>query len=288
MLSVVTIVKNRNLQLSNLYQSLQTSVDCDGQTLPLHFIVVDMSGEARFIDFPETHSIKKYTYVSLEKHPSLSHSSMPLAMARNRGASLACSESIVFLDVDCIVAPTTVYELTDKLTKDTVLMATPRYLPMLPYHGNFKTLYPLAEPHPSREQCKGQCEARHFWSLAFSIDRSSFSGVNGFDEAFVGYGAEDTDFAYKLNVQGIKFHLLDTPVLHQYHTKVDPPLNYFKDIIKNAETFQSKWGEYPMMRWLDKFAELGLINSEYRTQSIIIQSEPNQDMIDACFSTTPY
>ncbi|WP_409241961.1 glycosyltransferase family 2 protein, partial [Caballeronia sp. INML3] len=36
-----------------------------------------------------------------------------------------------------------------------------------------------------------------FWSLNFACHLNTFEQIGGFDDAYTGYGGEDTDFAFR-------------------------------------------------------------------------------------------
>lgn len=99
-----------------------------------------------------------------------------------------------------------------------------------------------------------------FWSLAFGVRRTTFDRIGGFDEAFTGYGGEDTDF-------GFRAKQLDVPLLftggdvvfHQHHPVSDPPVEHLGDIVRNAQVFRRKWGWWPMEGWLNAFEAEGQI-----------------------------
>ena len=60
-----------------------------------------------------------------------------------------------------------------------------------------------AEPHPARprpaaDDGPAADDLRLFWSLSFAVDAARLGRVGGFDEAYVGYGGEDTDFGQRL------------------------------------------------------------------------------------------
>ena len=44
-----------------------------------------------------------------------------------------------------------------------------------------------------------------FWSLCFAIPAKLFAAGGGFDETYRGYGGEDTDFAFRMRVAGVRF-----------------------------------------------------------------------------------
>ena len=84
--------------------------------------------------------------------------------------------------------------------------------------------------------------------------------IGGFDESFSGYGAEDTDLAFRADAAGVPILFLGGPrAYHQHHGSYDPPLQHFRDIVANAARFHARHGFWPMDGWLADFARLGLI-----------------------------
>jgi len=275
--SVVTLVKGRRQQLHNLLLSIAAS---NSQPHDIHIVCMDDTNNVTIP--PQLNNVFLHTMKSAQN--------LPLAHARNTGFQAAQTNNICFVDVDCIVSPTLFASLLADLSDDTIVAAYPRYLSRVPVVSEFATLFPEAVAHPSREVISPHSVINHlkFWSIVFAIRKSSFVSTGGFDEAFIGYGAEDTDFAMSFHAAGLRLIFADDFVLHQYHDKYDPPLNYFSDILQNAQTFHNKWGFYPMERWLHKFAEFGLIEPFDGGAPPVVRRLPTEEDIAACRSTNPY
>lgn len=273
--SVVTLVKGRRQQLRNLLMSIKESVN---QPYDIHIVFMDAIS-----DFQNEWNLP------IDMHQMDSVQQLPLAAARNRGIEACKTDQIIFIDVDCIVSPTLFGSILAKLNDHKIISAYPLYLSTLPYHGHFNELEKSAIPHPARENLQPETDISHlqFWSLIFGVKMEIFRKIGGFDETFTGYGAEDTDFAMSFNQVGIKLQFVKDFVLHQYHEKYDPPLNYFETIIDNAIRFEEKWNFYPMKSWLRSFEEKGLIKIE-NNDTITIIAKPSQDLINLCKSVNPY
>ncbi len=100
-----------------------------------------------------------------------------------------------------------------------------------------------------------------FWSLAFAIRRDRFAALGGFDERFVGYGAEDTDFGFRAEPRALPLLFVGGAIAcHQHHGGHEPPVQHLDDIIRNATLFRARWGRWPMEGWLDAFEAMGLID----------------------------
>lgn len=272
---MVTLVKGRRKQLANLLDSIKQST-----IFPFDIQIICMDNLAG-IEIPE--GLKVNIKLIKDDH------SLPLASARNMGISTAETDNIIFIDVDCIVSPSLFESMLMNLTEENIIVAYPLYLPIVPENGTYSELIHNAIPHPERKHIPSNEPIPHlkFWSLIFAIKKATFGKIGGFDENFTGYGAEDTDFAMSFNSEGIKQIFVRDYILHQYHDKFDPPLNYFESIIKNAKQYKIKWKVLPMQRWLRRFEELGLIKIDEDDDITIIQ-KPTEIQIKNSVSPNPY
>lgn len=200
---------------------------------------------------------------------------LPLAQARNLAITRALrthrADLIVALDVDCLPAPGMIgrYERAAKRRPRALLSGPVRYLqPGAPAAGPLPTATELdaAPPHPARPvPADGalQTEPRYelFWSLSFALTPAVFHDLGGFDERYVGYGAEDTDFGMRAQRAGIELTWVGgAEAYHQHHPVSTPPVEHLHDIVRNATVFHDRWGTWPMEGWLAAFAERGLVD----------------------------
>ena len=185
--SVLTIVRNRSAHLAQLVEGLRRS-----DRRPDELIVVDMS------DDPITVGPTSFP-VRIERFET---DGLPLAAARNRAAALANHDMLVFLDVDCIPAPSLIEDYAAAAeANDGVLMGEVGYLPKGATASgiDYEAFERLAVKHADRagppRDMVGRCgDYRCFWSLNFALSARTFQEVGGFDPRYVGYGGEDTDF----------------------------------------------------------------------------------------------
>ena len=213
---------------------------------------------------------------------------LPLARARNAGRRAATTERLVFLDVDCIPSADLVPSLSHDLdAADGLICCEIRYLPAGTVADDWTevALRAAGHRHPVRHfPERGLARSENvglFWSLAFGVRATTFDRLGGFDEGFDGYGAEDTDLAFRADALGI-------PVLftagglafHQHHLACDPPLQHFSDIVRNAARFRARHGLWPMDGWLDAFAVRGLIGSNWR-DGLTVLRHPTSDEVAA-------
>jgi GT2 family glycosyltransferase len=235
------------------------------------------------------HGIERPAGFDVTIHDLDSEELLPLAAARNKGFSEAHTDTVIFVDVDCIVSPTLFEHMIAAITETSVIAAYPLYLPTVPESGDFDTYKHDAVSHPVRRQLVAGEPIPHlqFWSIIFGMRKEAFERAGGFDETFTGYGAEDTDFAMSFHRAGLTQLFVNDYVLHQYHDKYDPPLNHFDAIIENATRYKNKWGELPMRSWLDAFAEMGLIAIN-NDETLHVLRHPTEQEIAASVSKHPY
>ena len=251
--SVLTIVKNRAAHLAELVEGLRRSA-----LQPAEFVVVDMSDAPVRIgptDFP----------VVVRR---LDGQGLPLARARNVAAEAASGDHLIFLDVDCIPLRECLPRLTAELAaEDALLCADIRYLGAGEASPGWSeaALVSSGRSHPVRDfpedGVRREPNYGLFWSLAFAIRRERFAALGGFDERFVGYGAEDTDFGFRAEAAGLPLLFVGGAIAcHQHHGGHHPPVQHLDDIIRNASLFRDRWGRWPMSGWLDAFEAMGLID----------------------------
>ncbi len=202
---------------------------------------------------------------------------LPLAAARNAAAARAVDEGadlLVFLDVDCIPSPRLVEryaavwrEVGDTGEGPTVLSGAVHYLPPRRPGQHRYTPADLdrSAPHPDRPVAPDEShrpieDLRLFWSLSFAMGAADWQRVGGFDEGYTGYGAEDTDFALRVQrAGGVGYWVGGAPAYHQHHTVDDPPRQHVADIVRNSNRFHGEWGFFPMSGWLAAFEAEGLV-----------------------------
>lgn len=213
---------------------------------------------------------------------------LPLARARNAGRQAAGTERLIFLDVDCIPSADLVPRLSADLAEaDGLICCEIRYLPAGAVGDGWTEagLRAVGHAHPVRqfpaEGLTRTDNAGLFWSLAFGVRATTFDRLGGFDEAFDGYGAEDTDLAFRADALGIPvLFSAGGQAFHQHHLACDPPLQHFDDIVRNATRFRARHGLWPMDGWLDAFAARGLINTQWRDDLIVLR-QPGANEIAA-------
>lgn len=270
--SVLTIASGRVDHLRNVMIGL------DRQTVPPCELVIARMQAAPFEDLPQVSFPVFEIVVDGDDH------GMPLAAARNAAARRASGEILVFLDVDCIPAPGLVEDyLRASADFPGLLMGEVMYLPGGANRPGWEVsqFEQVAVRHSDRqgppssgiETCT---DYRCFWSLNFSLPAQAFLASGGFDERYIGYGGEDTDFGKTLSTLGIGIAWMKgARVFHQYHEHHMPPIHHLTSVVRNAELFASKWGYRTMEHWLYAFKLMGLIDTV--GSEIRILRQPNAE-----------
>lgn len=255
--SVITIVADRATHLTRMLSGM-THQRCR----PDEVIVVDMGST----DGPEA-TVEAAGDLCVRVVRCGNGGLLPLAAARNAGARAATGDVLVFIDVDCIGSYDLVAAHADAVWRGGIVAGPVRYLERFwdaglgvgPYADG--VLWARSAPHPVRPVPERECvDERHelFWSLLFAVDRTTWNRVGGFDEAYVGYGGEDTDFALRARAAGVPMRWIpDGLAFHQWHATSDPPVEHLASIVANAERFHRRWGRWPMEGWLQSFTDAG-------------------------------
>lgn len=270
--AVITLNKGRGAHLARLLEGLGRGAPPDA------CIVVEMGGDDEplpDLSFP----IERVAFA---------REGLPLAAARNAGRRAATCEKLVFLDVDCIPSAGLVAGLAEAVAEhDGLVCCAVRYLPAGAVRDGWSEadLDAAGHLHPVRSFPESGIapspQPGLFWSLAFAVRASTYDRLGGFDELFSGYGAEDTDLAFRADEAGVPVLFLGGPLAyHQHHPGYDPPLQHFRDIVANAGRFHARHGLWPMDGWLDGFARLGLIAAD-RTEGIAVLRDPSAAEIAA-------
>lgn len=274
-MKVITLVHGRERQLGNLILGLEQSLR------PVEGLwIVFMNERERRL-----HSEHFAIHALRVDGPA---GRLPLAQARNAMGRM--EGDWIFLDVDCIPSPGLVgaYERALAAGPHAVHLGEVRYLPDganapgwdMPRLMKAGVEHPLA----AFRSAPGEPMPHHlFWSLNFACSAATFARIGGFDPGYVGYGGEDTDFAFRARACGVELRSAGALALHQYHPTYQPPLNHFAAIVANARRFHEQWQHWPMEGWLQAFADLGLI--AWQGAQLTVLREPSAAEVEACFNT---
>lgn len=196
---------------------------------------------------------------------------LPLAAARNAGVSRAAAlgaDRVVLLDVDCLPHRDLVRDYARALDRleDSCAVVSGRvqYLPEGMTEPDYtpERVARVGRDHAVRVlPAPGELERadpRLLWSLSMACTVATWNAAGGFDERYVGYGGEDTDFGQRLAAAGGGLWWLGgAAAYHQYHPTQSPPVQHAAAIARNANLFRRTWGFDPMEGWLRELEALG-------------------------------
>ena len=245
--SIVTIVKRRTQQLSNLISSIERST-----LLPKEMVIVWMAP-------PSDESL-----LSSENFPIVhrfaASDELPIPKARNRGFDTCKTDKFIYLDVDCICPESLLEDLVRSLAIGKVVTANVCQLDKKAEDISESYVQQLALPQATAAE---KVPFVQFDTNIFGITRKDYERVGGFDLDYHGFGIGDLDFAARCSQAGLYLVNTGRHVFKQFHAHYNPPVNHLCDIVSNAEVFKQKWGAYPSCDLFARFAELGLINADY-------------------------
>ncbi|MCM3695297.1 glycosyltransferase family 2 protein [Microbacterium oleivorans] len=196
-----------------------------------------------------------------------------LAAARNAGAAAAAgADLLIFLDADCVPGPELIrrYRAAAERHPEAVLCGPVTYLAEGVSASDPADLVALTSPHAARpmppddaERTAAADEYALFWSLSFALTPETWRRIGGFDEAYEGYGGEDTDFAFRMRARAVPLVWTGgAHAYHQYHPTSSPPWQHLDDILRNGALFADRWGEWPMTGWLTAFEQGGAVRKD--------------------------
>jgi glycosyltransferase involved in cell wall biosynthesis len=187
------------------------------------------------------------------------------AANRNLAAAQARAAVLVFLDADTPVHPTLLdrhrrfhaarapdagvliarrFEIDWSGADALCRGATPPSGSIGEYRGDLRDVE-LAAPHHRRDLVRAP------WMYAFthnvSVDRASFEGVGGFDEAMVGWGGEDAELFYRIflhNGRRRDVFCYDDEAVSYHLPHFRPWVDLFADLSENVEYFFRKHPRY--------------------------------------------
>ncbi|PXA98606.1 glycosyl transferase [Nostoc sp. 3335mG] len=271
-MSVCTLGHGRAAHLANLVAGLRRQVEP-----PAELVVAVMQDEP--YDLPQMpFPIRQLI---------LGSGPINLSAARNAAADAARAEIVAFLDIDCIPDPDFISDYRQRLASaDGLMMGEVLYLPAGATSSgiDYPAFERLAVKHSERAAPPpipvASCsDYRCFWSLNFAMRKRRFLDSGGFDERYVGYGGEDTDFGRVVANAGIPLYWVQgARAFHQHHHHHMPPVHHVHSVLANARRFRDKWGEWTMPHWLRCFEMMELI--ERRGDDYVVIREPGADDLD--------
>ncbi|AWN55844.1 sugar transferase [Methylobacterium sp. 17Sr1-1] len=271
---MLTLVRGRADRLRNLMRGLARQT-----ARPRELVIAWMQAEPA-PDLPDPGCPLRHLHVPGEL--------MPLAAARNRAAEAASGDLLVFIDVDCIPGAGLVAAYAQAASHtDGLFLGEVLYLPPDAAAGDEAALDRLGRAHPARPPApvtgiRPEPDAGQLWGLSFALPARAWRAVGGMDEAYAGYGGEETDLAARLSLNGLPtYWVAGARAYHQHHPVHVPPLQHFAPILANAARFRARHGRWCMTYWLGQFRDAGLIDWDEGADAIRLVRSPTLPEIAA-------
>lgn len=285
-ISVITIVKGRTEKLCRLIKQLETC-----SPLPNELVIVWMCS-------PSSLSLVKSSKFTIV-HKFVTHASLPIAKARNRGLHEAKSNFLAYMDVDAIVDKSFLAKGFNAWQPNSVIFTSVAYIPSsqwsLPYnelqetHNENSKKQLIETDCTQQENDHGKSSDHSICSTVFFISKTDFEKTGGFDEGYHGYGLNDEDFFTNCQSLGFTLHQLDVTTFAPERPSYRCPINHLLDFVGNAERYHAKWGKNPRLDVLHAYADAGYINKDFETVGIHVLQLPktNTPKLAPPLSTVP-
>ncbi len=267
--SVITLVKNRVPEFYRLVRQLEAA-----RVKPHELIVVWMTS-------PSSHSLLQSDHFAIQ-HKFTTGSALPIAQARNRGAAASKANNLVFMDVDCVPHPELFSLLTAPPTRGMVQTTRFTEMAVMSRNERYSELHALAARGARAEVTASSRDT--FNSALFSLSRTDFMHLGGFDEGYYGFGIGDIDFATRCARHGMPVKTHDVMTFKQYRHSRRCPLNHLLDIVANANRYREKWGYYPQTAWLTAFIAQGFVSKTGANAPLTVTRLPSEKDIRAILS----
>lgn len=174
------------------------------QTLPPCEVILCIDGEAKGVE--ESIKGQNITICSTNK------TSGP-AVARNKGATLATGDILLFIDADVVCPPNLVEYVQNFFSNNRDIAAIFGSYDDEPSAPDFFSQYRNLLHHYVHQ--RSNRDARTFWAGCGAIRRNVFNAIGGFSERYKKPAAEDIEMGYRLYENGHKIVLCrDMKVKH--------------------------------------------------------------------------
>jgi predicted glycosyltransferase involved in capsule biosynthesis len=140
-----------------------------------------------------------------------------LTLARNVAARRSTGEILAFVDADIVLDPETVRRAIPLVLNGHAVVVYASYM------QNFidPKVYEVTDAYSFRENARLGDVHLDGYGGCFFVSREVFEAIGGYDEEFVGWGAEDADIVDRLNAHGARVLSLSAlegiVCIHQYH-----------------------------------------------------------------------
>jgi len=196
--------------------------------------------------------------------PAVDDQALPLAAARNAAiAELSDVDLVVMLDIDCIPDSGILDGYRNAIqtvgSRQALLAGPVGYLDALDpcqlelSREDRRRARTNVKREHSQAGVRREPRAELFWSLSYAVCPEAHRRIGGFNEGYVGYGAEDTDYAFRARKRGADlWDVADAWAYHQPHPPASDGPSGVAAIVANINRFHRTWGIWPMPDWVQR------------------------------------
>jgi N-acetylglucosaminyl-diphospho-decaprenol L-rhamnosyltransferase len=205
------------------------------------------------------------------RYPARTPDRLPLSAARNAAmAHLDDCDLVVLLDVDCIPDP----RLVKNYVQASRAVGRHRTVLLGPV-GWLSAPAPVVGPIDAAAVARARATVKRsfpatgtalerrpelFWSLSFAVSPATHCAIGGFDEAFTGWGAEDTDYGRRAHRREVALWKVGGAwTYHQPHPPARNTPGQIAALVANAVHFHNRWGDWPMPDVLAELSAAGRV-----------------------------
>jgi len=241
-IAVLVSSYQRPKHLMRVLHSIAAQKDVDGK---FEVVVTDDGSKDETHELVLDFSKKQPFRVELTTHP---HETFQLARCRNEGARASVAPYLLFLDGDCLIPPDhlkhhlarkktgTVYAgycaLIDEVATAEIDIAAVRSGEFMRRASisEMKKLAKMDRKSRFYELIRHRSKPKLFGGNV-GIHRSDYELINGYDEAFEGWGCEDDDLRIRLRQAGVRIKsiLRWTRTYHLWHPKGDTTPTHWRE-----------------------------------------------------------
>jgi GT2 family glycosyltransferase len=219
-----------NLNSDHICHTIESIFNQSGSEIDIRIIVVGLDKHKLIPSHDKVH------FISTEKAVSA-------ARARNIGARAAQSETVCFIDADCLATRGWIEGLTQCFEQGYKVVGGSVSLTGRNYWGvcdNIASFLPTLSFMPAGEKA-------YLPSLNLAISRQVFWEVGGFDEDFPGAAGEDVDLSFRLRRLGYKLYFEPKAMVIHNHGRLDAK-SVWQHLFRFGEVLMLLHARFPDMK----------------------------------------
>lgn len=192
------------LKVINTYQNLAPDFD---------IYVVEQNGNNDVKDL--IINLKNVKYLKVNTNSNVFHKTFLL----NKAINQIDSEYIIMSDADCILSYIGIDSIRNDYSKGSILFPFSK----VNYYNEMNTRRLCKREDSLNATDDRNLPIKRFTGLVNCFSKETFNKVGGFDEEFIGWGAEDDAFVIKCERLVGEIYRTTTPseVIHMFHPKID-------------------------------------------------------------------